>query len=360
MRIKRRQSRVVRIGGVRIGGSQPVAIQSMIKTRTAHIEESVRQIKELEHLGCQIIRVAVRDSVDARAIKEIKRRIRIPLVADIHFNWRLGVEAIGCGADKIRLNPGNIYKPDEVRQIAACARSAKIPIRVGVNSGSVRLKNGSKLSMPEKLAKSALNYARLLERSGFGDIVLSLKASNVRDTVEAYRKAAKLCDYPLHLGVTASGLPAKGLTKSAIALGVLLLEGIGDTIRISLTQQPQEEIRAAKSILESLELRKFGPQIISCPTCGRCEVDLVGIVRGLEKSLSRIRFNPKARFPEVAVMGCAVNGPGEAREADIGLAFGKTSGLFFKKGQVVKSVPYNKCAALILKEIQKSSKSIKE
>jgi (E)-4-hydroxy-3-methylbut-2-enyl-diphosphate synthase len=353
MKITRRRSRIVKIGNVYVGGNHPVAIQSMVKTKAADIERTVSQIKELEGLGCEIVRVAVRDKSDASALKKIKPRINLPMVADIHFNWRLALEAIDNGADKIRINPGNIYKEKEIKEIVSALKLAGIPLRIGLNSGSVRDLNAQRLSMPEKLVNSALNYIKRIEKLKFYDIAVSLKASNILDTLEAYRKIAKLCDYPLHLGVTASGLPLQGSIKSSIALGVLLLEGIGDTIRVSLTAEPQVEVKVAKLILESLGLRCFGPQIISCPTCGRCEVDLVKIVNDLERKLSTINYRLSTRPMKLAVMGCVVNGPGEAKEADLGVAFGKKEGLLFKNGKAVKKISYSKCTDVLLEELSK-------
>ena len=348
MQIRRRKAKVIKIGKVSIGGNNPIAIQSMTKTRTCDIEKTVKQIKELEKIGCSIVRLAVRDAQDARAIKKIKEKVSLPLVADIHFNWRLAQDAIDNGADKIRLNPGNIYKKDEVKEIARAAKLNHIPIRVGVNSGSLK----NRKAHPDAMVESAVDYIKILEGFGFYDIVVSLKASNIIDTIEAYRKIAGLCEYPLHLGVTATGSPYKGAIKSGIALGALLLEGIGDTIRVSLTDEPVQEVAASKIILESLELRKFGPQIISCPTCGRCEVDLVKLVKKLEGKLSTIDHRLSTRPTKVAIMGCVVNGPGEAKEADLGVAFGKREGLLFRKGKALKKISYSDCADILLKEIE--------
>jgi len=351
MKIIRRKSRVIKIGNVSIGGNRPIAVQSMAKTETAEAENTIKQIKKLEVCGCQIIRVAVKDSRDARAIKKIKAAINIPLVADIHFSWQLAMEAIESGADKIRLNPGNIYKKAEVREVAAAAKLSGIPIRVGVNSGSLRQSSGG--TQADKMVKSALNYIRILEGFRFRDIVISLKASSILDTIEAYRKIAVCCDYPLHLGVTATGAPFTGAIKTSAALGALLLEGIGDTIRVSLTDDPVQEVSAARAILESLGLRSFGPQIISCPTCGRCEVDLVKLVKDLENKLSGLSFQSSAKPYKVAVMGCIVNGPGEAKEADIGVAFGRREGLLFIKGRPVKKIPFSQCVNVLLKEMER-------
>ena len=331
-----------------------MAIQSMTKTGTSDIEKTVRQIRELENAGCEIVRLAVKDNRDAKALRIIKRRVDVPLVADIHFDWRLAIEAIDAGADKIRLNPGNIYKKDEIREIAKAAKLARIPIRVGVNSGSLKNHKPQAAGLKprvDKMVKSALDYIKILEGFKFYDIVVSLKASDIFDTIEAYRRMSGLCDYPFHLGVTATGSPYSGTIKSGIALSILLLGGIGDTIRVSLTDKPEAEVRAAKSILEAIGLRCFGPEVISCPTCGRCEVDLVSIVKELENKLSTVNYRLSTRPPKVAVMGCIVNGPGEAREADMGVAFGRKEGLLFKKGKAVRKVTLANCADILLKEI---------
>jgi (E)-4-hydroxy-3-methylbut-2-enyl-diphosphate synthase len=362
MKIIRRKSKTIKIGNVSIGGNHPIAIQSMAKTKTADIEDTIKQIKELERSGCEIVRLAVRDEHDAKALKKIKSRISISLVADIHFDWRLALKAIDSGVDKIRLNPGNIYRKEQIREITRAAKLAHIPIRVGVNSGSLRNRHSN---VGNTMVESALDYIKIFEGLGFDDIVVSLKASNILDTIEAYRKIARLCDYPLHLGVTATGSPDRGAIKSSIALGSLLLEGIGDTLRISLTDNPVEEIRTARSILETLGLRRFGPEIISCPTCGRCEVDLVKIVKGLENSLSRYPVIPLSRSTgkqanrqtgkpiKVAIMGCVVNGPGEAKEADIGVAFGKKDGLLFRNSRAIKKVSFSNCITSLLEELKK-------
>ncbi len=359
MLIHRRKTKVIKVGNIYIGGNHPVSIQSMTKTKTSDVGKTIQQIKELENAGCEIVRLAIKDTDDAKAIKKIKAKIKLPLVADIHFNWRLALQAIDNGADKIRLNPGNIYKGSELKEIISALKLAKIPLRVGVNSGSVKNLNSKRLSMPDKLVASSLNYIKMVEKLKFYDIVLSLKASDVLDTVEAYSKMAKLCEYPFHLGVTATGLPFKGAIKSSIALGKLLLEGIGDTIRISLTDKPIQEVNAAKTILESLGLRHFGPEIISCPTCGRCEVDLVKIVKDLESKLSTVNCLPagqagqlSTRQLKVAVMGCVVNGPGEAKGVDLGIAFGKNEGMLFSHGKIVRKVLAKDCVRILLRELK--------
>jgi (E)-4-hydroxy-3-methylbut-2-enyl-diphosphate synthase len=348
--VMRKKTKAVKIGSLIIGAGNPVAIQSMAKVKTSQVEAVVRQISELEAAGCEIVRLAVKDQADALAIRKIKQRVKMPLVADIHFDWRLAMAAIEGGVDKIRLNPGNIYRKAEIAEVAAAAKLARIPIRVGVNSGSVK---GGKVSSGA-MVRSACDYIKILEGLRFKDIVISIKASNVPDTISTYRAMSKLCDYPLHLGVTATGSPFQGAIKSGIAIGALLSEGIGDTIRVSLTDKPGREVLAAKAILEAVGLRRFGPEIISCPTCGRCEVDLVKIVEELENRLSTIDYRPLARPLKIAIMGCVVNGPGEAKEADIGIAFGKKDGLVFKNGLAVKKVSAAGCIKYLLKEIRGS------
>jgi len=354
MKINRRKARIVSIGSVRIGGKYPIAIQSMAKFKTSDTENVLVQLKRLENSGCEIVRLAVRDKDDACAIKKIKKGTSLPVVADIHFDWRLAVMAAEGGADKIRLNPGNIYRITELKNIVGAARLAGIPIRVGVNSGSVsRYFSSIKIPMHKKLVLSAMDYIRKIERMKFRDIVVSLKASNVFDTVEAYRDIAGRCEYPLHLGVTATGLPLSGVVKSSIALGSLLKEGIGDTIRISLTQPPEEEIKIGRIILQSLGLRHFGPEVVSCPTCGRCEVDLIGMVAQLENKLHALGGMKGEKRPlKLAVMGCVVNGPGEAAEADLGVAFGSGQGLLFKKGKALRKVRVLGAIQELLKEVR--------
>lgn len=355
MKIRRRKTRVIRIGKVSIGGDYPVAIQSMAKTKTSDVRATVAQILRLAKAGCEIIRVAVKDHQDAQAIAALKKAIAIPLVADIHYHYRLAMTAIESGADKIRLNPGNIFRTEEVREIVACAKNAHIPIRVGLNSGSVMKNKQGSGSRPiaSLMVHAALDYIKMMERFNFHDVVVSLKASSMLDTVEAYRHMAPRCRYPFHIGVTATGLPQEGLIKTSIATGALLLEGIGDTIRVSLTDKPEEEIKAARSILGALGLRRFGPEIISCPTCGRCEVDLIKIVKDLEKKLSSIGAGVLTVPLKVAVMGCVVNGPGEAKDADIGIAFGKGAGILFKGGKQIRKVSYDQCVAALLQEIER-------
>ena len=346
-------TREIKVRGVRIGGRAPVRIQSMTKTDTRDISATIRQIKELERLGCEIVRIAVKDFQAASAIKKIKKKTRIPIVADIHFDHRLALIAIENGADKIRLNPGNIHKKEQIIEVAKLAKKKRVPIRIGVNSGSVKTK-GKKVKA-DHLVGAALAYIKILEKAGFYDIIVSLKASDVLTTIEACRKFSKRSRYPLHLGITAAGPLSAGLVKSSIGIGVLLLEGIGDTIRVSLTGDPREEVIAAKNILQALNLRQFAPEIISCPECGRCQVDLQKIVTDIEEGIAHYALRVRrTAWPKVAIMGCEVNGPGEAKEADIGIAFGKRAGVLFKKGRVVKRVKVGDSIKTILRHVRET------
>jgi len=322
--INRRKTRQIKVGGVKIGGGAPVSIQSMAKVETSNVKAAVSEIKRLESLGCEIIRVAVKNAKDAEAVRPIKKKIRIPLVCDIHFDYRLALKCIEAGADKIRLNPGNIKRREEIREIIRAAKRVKIPIRIGVNSGSVSTQYAVRRTQ-YALVDSALQYIKLFEAMEFHDIIISLKASDVAATVDAYRKIAKQCGYPLHLGVTAAGPYDSGIVKSSIGIGALLLDGIGDTIRVSLTADPAEEIIAAKRILAAVGLRHFGPEIISCPTCGRCQVDLFKIVNATENAIRTTQYAIRKSPLSIAIMGCEVNGPGEAKEADIGKVVKKVS-----------------------------------
>jgi (E)-4-hydroxy-3-methylbut-2-enyl-diphosphate synthase len=339
-------TRQIKVGGVKIGGGAPVTIQSMTKTDTRDVLATVRQIKELEKAGCEIVRVAIKDFEAAAAIKAIKRKVNLPLVADIHFDYRLALRAIENGADKIRLNPGNIYKENEIKEVAGLAKKKKIPIRVGANSGSIRLT--SVRGKAQDMVKPVLDYIKILERMDFYDIIVSLKASDALSTIEAYKLFSKKSNYPLHLGITAAGPASTGIVKSAIGIGALLLDGIGDTIRVSLTGDPVEEVIAAKNILQALKLRNFGPEIISCPTCGRCQVNLKKIV---EETSHRAQSAGYKKQVKIAIMGCEVNGPGEAKEADIGIACGKGSGVIFKKGKILKRVKENNIVKELIKTI---------
>ncbi|MGL6098120.1 MAG: flavodoxin-dependent (E)-4-hydroxy-3-methylbut-2-enyl-diphosphate synthase [Fusobacteriaceae bacterium] len=324
----------VRIGELQIGGDGEIIIQSMTNTNTADIEATVKQILELENEGCQMVRMTINTLEAGEAIKEIKKRVNIPLVADIHFDYRLAILAIENGIDKLRINPGNIGSEENIEAVVTKAKEYGVPIRIGVNSGSIEKHILEKYGRPtaQGMVESALYHASLLEKYGFSDIVLSLKASNIKMMVEAYRSIDKLTNYPLHLGVTEAGTAFQGTIKSAIGIGTLLLDGIGNTIRVSLTENPVEEIRVAKEILKVLGFRK-GTEIVSCPTCGRTEIDLIKLAKEVEAE-----FKDKKENLKIAVMGCVVNGPGEAREADYGVAGGKGVALLFKKGEIVKKV----------------------
>lgn len=333
--IRRKITRSIRLGNVTIGGGCPISIQSMTKTDTRDRESTIAQIQELAKIGCQIIRVAVPDEEAAEALFDIKRRCPVPLVADIHFNYRLALRAVDAGVDGLRINPGNISSRAKIVEIAQAAKDRGIPIRIGVNSGSLEKSLLEKYSgaTAEAMVESALSQVRLLEEVNFEAIKISLKASDVPRTVSAYRLLSGKCDYPLHLGITEAGTTAGGTIKSAVGLGILLSEGIGDTIRVSLTAAPHEEVKVAFKILKSLNLVEGGVEVLSCPTCGRCEINVIDLARQVEDALADIKIPIK-----VAVMGCVVNGPGEAREADVGLAGGKGEGLLFKKGQILRKI----------------------
>ncbi|MDP3790350.1 MAG: flavodoxin-dependent (E)-4-hydroxy-3-methylbut-2-enyl-diphosphate synthase [Candidatus Omnitrophota bacterium] len=333
--MKRRKTRQVKIGNIAIGGNAPVSIQSMTKTDTKNVRATLAEINNLKKAGCEIVRIAVKDKNCIAPLKKIIGKAKLPIEADIHFIPQLALDAVRAGVAAIRLNPGNINKESDINKIAKSAKQSRIPIRIGINSGSLALKGGR---VADSMVKSALTYAKILERAGFRDIMISLKSSDVLETIEAYRKMASLCDYPLHLGVTAAGPLIGATVKSAIGIGTLLEEGIGDTIRVSLTDDAVKEVEVAKDILSSLNLRHFGPEIISCPTCGRCQVDLREVVRKLTQKLDAKRYTLDAKQITVAVMGCEVNGPGEASCADIGIACGKGSGALFKKGKIVKRI----------------------
>ena len=352
--IDRRKSRVVHKGSVPVGGDAPIAVQSMTNTPTHDVEATVAQILELEALGCEIARVAVPDRRAAEALPAIHQSIHVPLIADIHFSHRLALAAIDAGADGIRLNPGNLRKPEHVRDVVRAAGDAGIMIRIGVNAGSIRERRqlqvvDDEAALVPLMVESALAYCRQFEALGFRDIVLSLKASSVLATLEANRAIAGQCDYPLHLGVTEAGPPGMGTVKSAVALGILLAEGIGDTIRVSLTGPPQREIDVAYDILASLGLRaRRRPEIIACPTCGRCEYDLPALVEQVQEA---VRGAPPSL--RIAVMGCIVNGPGEAKDADIGVVGGKTEGYLFRGGELLRTVPVERLADALAAEIAK-------
>lgn len=350
----RRDTRQIKIGNLDFGGSETVTVQSMTTTKTKNIDATVAQIKALTVAGCDIVRVACLDEADAMAIKKIRAQIRIPLVADIHFDYRLALLAIENGIDKIRLNPGNIGNDEKVRQVVEAAKAAKIPIRIGVNAGSLEKhilkKYGGKT--PEGMVESAQYHINILEDLGFYDIVVSLKATDVDLTVKAYELAARKIAYPLHLGITEAGTDFSGSIKSSIGLGILLNQGIGSTIRVSLSDDPVKEIKVAREILKNFGLISNMPTLVSCPTCGRLEYDMIPLAKRVEKYLENIHHDIT-----VAVMGCAVNGPGEARAADVGIAGGKGEGILFRNGQIVRKVPESEMFDALVEEIQDLVKS---
>jgi (E)-4-hydroxy-3-methylbut-2-enyl-diphosphate synthase len=348
--MERKASRRINIGGVPIGGGAPVVVQSMTNTDTRDVSATVVQIQNLADAGCEIVRLAVPDKAAASAFYEIRERVKIPLIADIHFDHRLALAALESGADGLRINPGNIGGKKAVHKVVDAAGKKNVPVRIGVNSGSIQREVLEKYGKPspEAMVESALIHAALMEDMGFDLIKISLKSSNVLDTIRAYELLSKEVDYPLHLGVTEAGGLISGSVKSAIGIGLLLAKGIGDTFRVSLTRDPVEEIRVAYEILRALDIRHRGPEIISCPTCGRCEIDLFGLVEEVEKGLAGI-----SEAPKVAIMGCVVNGPGEAKEADIGVAGGKGQGILFKKGKVVKKIPERQLASVLVNEVKR-------
>lgn len=333
--IKRRLSKQIQIGDVKIGGNAPVSVQSMCNTDTRDVQKTVAQIKELQDAGCEIIRLAVLNKDAAAAIKDIKKQVEIPVIADIHFDYRLAIQCIENGIDALRLNPGNIGRTENVKKVVDLAKINNVPIRIGINAGSLE-KNIAALDLPlhEKMVMSAMEHVKILEDNNFDKIKISLKSSSVPETIEAYRLMAQKVDYPLHLGVTESGTLKGGLVKSSVGLGTLLAEGIGDTIRVSLTENPVEEVHAGYAILKSLDLRQKGINFVSCPTCGRCQIDLIGLAKKVEDALKNID-----KPLTVAVMGCPVNGPGEAKHADYGVAGAIKEGYIFKKGEIIKRVP---------------------
>lgn len=339
----------VKVGNILIGGGAPIAIQSMLNISAHDIENSVKQAKALEQAGCEIIRIAIPDMKAVQLISALKENVNMPVVADIHFDYKLALESVSAGVDKIRINPGNIGDISRVKAVVDACKPKEIPIRIGVNSGSVEKEILAKYGSPtaEALCESALYHASLLERFDYTNIVLSMKSSNVKTMVEAYKLASEKCDYPMHLGVTEAGTERMGIIKSSAGIGALLLQGIGDTIRVSLTADPVKEIYAAKGILKALDIRNDGVQFVSCPTCGRTKIDLISIATKVENRLRDCNKNIK-----VAVMGCAVNGPGEAKEADIGIAGGDGVGLIFKKGEIIKKVPEDKLIEELIKEVE--------
>lgn len=348
--MKGEQRRTIRIGEVAVGGDSPVVVQSMCSTDTRDVRATVQQILRLQAAGCELVRVAVPDEEAARAITGIKAAISIPLIADIHFDYRLALASIEAGIDGLRINPGNIGERWKVERLVKACAERRIPIRIGVNAGSLdrAILNKYGHASPAAMVESAIQHARILEDLNFFDIKLSLKASSVMNTVEAYRLASRERDYPLHLGVTEAGTKDRGLIKSSLGIGMLLAEGIGDTVRVSLTADPVDEVWAAYEILRNLGLRNRGVEMISCPTCGRCEIDLIRAATEIDDYVRRISTPLK-----VAVMGCVVNGPGEAREADVGLAGGRRQALIFRKGQVIRKVPQDEMIEALKKEIDK-------
>ena len=354
-KIKRRKTRQINVGKVKIGGSAPIAVQSMTNTSTQDITATVSQIRRLQEAGCEIVRVAVPDQEAAAAVAAIKAQIDIPLIADIHFNYRLAIAAAKSGADGLRLNPGNIGGRQKVKAVVECAKDFDIPIRIGVNSGSLEKDIIKKYNgvTPAGMVESGLRHVDFLRSLDFHQIKISLKASDVRRTVAAYRLLSAKTDLPLHVGVTEAGALYPGIVKSALGIGILLSEGIGDTIRVSLTRDPVEEVRVGFEILKALGIRQRGPEIIACPTCGRCNIDLFDIVERVEKALMTT-----AEPLKIAIMGCVVNGPGEAKEVDIGIAGGDGAGVLFRKGKVVKKFAQDKLVDVLLNEVRKYVKNL--
>lgn len=346
--MERKKTRQIHIGSVAIGGGAPISVQSMTNTKTTDTEATVSQIKALQEAGCDIVRLAVPDKNAAENLGNIISQVDIPLIADIHFDYRLALEAINQGISALRLNPGNIGGEKNVKIVAEAAKAHGIPIRIGVNAGSLDKELLKKYGMvtPEAMVESAMQHVRLLEDQDFHDIKISLKTHDVPMTLEAYRLMSKTTDYPLHLGITEAGTVHSGIIKSAVGIGALLAEGIGDTFRISLTGDPVVEVRVANEILKSLGLKEYGPTLVSCPTCGRTEIDLPSIAAEVEHRLANVK-----KPIQVAVMGCVVNGPGEAREADVGIAGGKGVGLIFRKGEILRKVPEDQLVDELFKEI---------
>ena len=346
--MERRFTRTVKAGNVEIGSGSKITVQSMLNVLAHDIEGNVAQAVELEKAGCEIVRLTVPDIEAVKTLYAVKNAVKIPVVADIHFDYKCALESVAAGVDKIRINPGNIGSDDRIKAVADACRQKNIPIRIGVNSGSLEkdlLKKYGHVT-PEALCESALRHASLLEKFDFNDIVISIKSSDVPTMVAAYRLVAQQCDYPLHLGVTEAGTRHMGMLKSAAGIGALLLDGIGDTIRVSLTADPVSEVAAGFEILKAVGIKKDCPQIVSCPTCGRTKIDLISLAEKVERELANVHKPIK-----VAVMGCAVNGPGEAKEADIGVAGGDGYGLIFKHGEILKKVPENEIVEELLKEI---------
>lgn len=351
--IKRKMTRQISIGNVKIGGGAPISVQSMTNTKTTDTKATVAQIKALQNAGCDLVRLAVPDMNAANNLANIKQKVDIPLIADIHFDYRLALRAIEQGIDALRINPGNIGSEERVRAVVEAAKQKNIPIRIGVNAGSLDKNLLAKYGKvtAEALVESAMQHVRILEKLDFHDIKISLKAHDVPLTIDAYRLMSETVDYPLHLGITEAGTVNTGIIKSAVGIGALLAEGIGDTFRISLTGDPVNEVKVANEILKALNLREYGPTLVSCPTCGRCNIDLPSIAEKVEQRLSGIK-----KPIRVAVMGCVVNGPGEARDADIGIAGGKGEGLLFRKGEIISKVPEDKLLDALFEELDKIAK----
>ena len=352
--MQRKPTRPIQIDKITVGGGAPISVQSMTNTRTDNVPETVAQIKRLLDAGCDIVRIAVPDMNAAQAIAAIKAAVEVPLIADIHFDYRLALAAIEHGVNGLRLNPGNIGDADQVAAVVKAARKQRIPIRIGVNAGSLSkemlAKHGGSPTA-EAMVESALKHIHILEKHDFNDIKISLKAHDVPLTIRAYQLMAEAVDYPLHLGITEAGTVRSGVIKSAVGIGALLAQGVGDTLRVSLTGDPVEEIRVANEILKSLGLRQYGPTLVSCPTCGRCQINLVDIAEMVEDKLKLFK-----KPITVAVMGCVVNGPGEAKEADVGIAGGKGEGLLFSKGRIIRKVPENELISALFAEIDKLNK----
>ena len=348
--MNKRESRRVKVGNIYIGGGEKITVQSMLNTPASDIEGSVKQAVELEKAGCEIIRAAVPDMAAVKLIEKLKENLTVPVVADIHFDYRLALASLEAGVDKIRINPGNIGSMERVMAVADACKAKQVPIRIGVNSGSLEKELLQKYGSPcaEALAESAMKHISMLEQCDFNDIIISIKSSSVSTMTDAYRLVAAKCDYPLHLGVTEAGTHNMALIKSSIGIGSLLLDGIGDTIRVSMTDDPVNEVSAANGILKAIGLKTDCPDIVSCPTCGRTKINLIALANEVESRLSGCKKNIK-----VAVMGCAVNGPGEAREADIGIAGGDGCALIFKKGEIICKVPENEALDRLLEEIEK-------
>lgn len=362
MEIQRRKTRQIKIGKVPVGGGAPIAVQTMCTTDTRDVEATVKQINEVEAAGCEIIRVAVVDMEAAQALGKIKKQTRLPLVADIHFDYRLALEAVRQGVDKVRINPGNIGERKRTEEVVKACKDKGIPMRVGVNAGSLKiLKEADSWTTmtpdgwARQMVKEAMEQVEILESFDFHDIIISLKADDVERVILANKFMSETIDYPLHIGLTEAGTLLPGIAKSSLAIGTLLMQGVGDTIRVSLTEDPVIQTKAGYEILKALGLRHYGPDIIACPTCGRCEVDLFKIVRDLEKTLAeRPDLHRKAEGKKIAVMGCVVNGPGEAKDADFGIAGGKDCGVLIENGKVVKNIPEMDWVKVIVDKIEQS------